>query len=50
VGPTLAKRLLEHFGAVSKIMNATVVELMRVEGIGRVSARAIRTILDEKIN
>ena len=49
VGPTMAKRLLEHFGSVAKIMNATVAELMRVEGIGQVSAKAIRAILDEEI-
>jgi DNA excision repair protein ERCC-4 len=49
VGPTMAKRLLEHFGSVAKIMKATVAELMRVEGIGRVSAKAIRALLDEEI-
>jgi DNA excision repair protein ERCC-4 len=49
VGPALAKRLLEHFGSAAKIMNATVGELMRVEGIGQVSAKAIRAILDEEI-
>ena len=49
VGPTMAKRLLEHFGSVAKTMNATVAELMRVEGIGQVSAKAIRAILDEEI-
>lgn len=49
VGPTLAKRLLEHFGSVAKIVNAPLAELRRVEGIGRASAEAIRTILDEEI-
>ena len=49
VGPTMAKRLLEHFGSITKIMNATIRELMRVEGIGQVSAKAIREILDEEI-
>ena len=49
VGPTMAKRLLEHFGSAVKIMNATIAELMRVEGIGQVSAEAIRTLLDEEI-
>jgi DNA excision repair protein ERCC-4 len=48
VGPTMAKRLLEHFGSVAKIMNATMAELMRVEGIGQVSAKAIRALLDEE--
>jgi ERCC4-type nuclease len=49
VGPTMAKRLLEHFGSAAKIMNATVSELMRVEGIGQVASKAIRAILDEEI-
>ena len=49
VGPTMAKRLLEHFGSAGKILSATVAELMRVEGIGQVSAKAIRTLLDEEI-
>jgi DNA excision repair protein ERCC-4 len=47
VGPTLAKRLLEHFGSIAKIMNAAPAELMRVEGIGQVAAKAIRAVLDE---
>ncbi len=49
VGPTMAKRLLEHFGSVAKIMNATISELMRVGGIGRISAESIRAVLDEEI-
>jgi DNA excision repair protein ERCC-4 len=48
VGPTAAKRLLDHFGSVSAVMNATVESLMEVEGIGRVSAEKIRQILDIK--
>ncbi len=48
VGPTMAKRLLEHFGSIAKIMNATISELMRVEGIGRISAESIRAVLDEE--
>ena len=49
VGPTLAKRLLEHFGSVAGIVNATIAELIGVEGIGQVAAKAIREILDEEI-
>jgi DNA excision repair protein ERCC-4 len=48
VGPTLAKRLLEHFGSVAKIVNATIDDLTGVEGIGPVSAKAIRVVLDEE--
>ncbi|RJR43125.1 MAG: hypothetical protein C4576_14790, partial [Desulfobacteraceae bacterium] len=38
VGPTLAKRLLDHFGCVSHAMSAPVEELMKVEGVGAASA------------
>jgi DNA excision repair protein ERCC-4 len=46
VGPTVAKRLLSHFGSVSKMMQASIEELMRVEGVGKDSARKIRGVLD----
>ncbi len=50
VGPKLAKRLLNHFGSVIRVMNGTVAELRMVGGLGQVSARAIRKILDEGID
>lgn len=46
VGPMLAKRLIEHFKSVSKIMNAPIEELTEVEGIGMVSAEKIREVLN----
>jgi Fanconi anemia group M protein len=46
IGPMLAKRLLEHFKSVSKIMNASIDELTEVDGIGTVSATKIREVLD----
>jgi DNA excision repair protein ERCC-4 len=46
VGPMLAKRLIEHFGSVSKIINASTEELMEVEGIGTSIAAKIRDVLD----
>ena len=46
VGPMLAKRLKAHFGSVSRVMNATVNELMEVEGIGKNSAEKIREVLE----
>jgi DNA excision repair protein ERCC-4 len=48
VGPLMAKRLIEHFKTVSKIVNATTEELMEIEGIGRVSAETIREVLDKE--
>jgi len=41
VGPTLARRLLQHFTTLRNIANASTHELMRVEGIGRERARLI---------
>jgi len=46
IGPTVAKRLLEHFRSVSKAINATVEDLLQVEGIGRITAEKIREVLD----
>ncbi|MBW1717229.1 MAG: hypothetical protein JRF30_10450 [Deltaproteobacteria bacterium] len=49
VGPMLAKRLIEHFKSVSNIINASIDELVEVEGIGRVSAEKIRQVLDTEL-
>lgn len=49
VGPMLAKRLMEHFKSVAKMMNATVEELTKIDGIGRISAGRIREVLDTEI-
>ena len=46
VGPMLARRLIERFSSVSKVMNASIDELTEVEGIGKVSAEKIREVLD----
>ena len=48
VGPTTAKRLLRHFKSVSRVMGASLEELTDVEGIGKESARSIRTLLDSE--
>ena len=50
VGPTVARRLLDHFGSVSKMMRASIEELMTVEGIGKDSANKIREVLDAEWN
>jgi len=46
VGPLLARRLMEHFGTVSRVMGATEAELMEIEGLGSHSANKIREVLD----
>ncbi len=45
VGPELARRLLERFGSVGRVVTAEVSELKRVEGIGERRARKIRRFL-----
>jgi DNA excision repair protein ERCC-4 len=46
VGPKLAKRLIRYFKSVSKVMNASVRDLTKVDGIGKISAERIRDVLD----
>lgn len=48
IGPVNAKNLLEHFGSVSKVFNASESELMEVEGIGKITAQSIRKVIDSK--
>jgi Fanconi anemia group M protein len=42
----LAKRLLKHFKSVSNVVNASVQDLKEIDGIGKVSAKKIREVLD----
>ncbi|PIN72864.1 hypothetical protein COV22_02110 [Candidatus Woesearchaeota archaeon CG10_big_fil_rev_8_21_14_0_10_47_5] len=46
VGSILARPLLEHFGSVSRVMNASEYELREVNLIGEKKARAIRQAID----
>ncbi|MCD6549138.1 hypothetical protein J7K41_00280 [Candidatus Micrarchaeota archaeon] len=46
VGPTTAIRLLEHFGSVKNVINATEKELQEVEKIGKTKARRIRKVIE----
>lgn len=46
VGPLLAKRFLEHFGTVSRVMSATAEQLTEVEGVGNRSADKILAVLN----
>jgi len=46
VGPTLARKLLEHFKTLRNIANASSIELMRVEGIGEKRAKEIYLIFN----
>lgn len=46
VGDKLSERLLDHFGAVRKVMNAREGDLQRVPGVGPEKARRIVEVLD----
>jgi len=48
VSVVLAKRLLEHFGTVERVMGASVEELRQVQGIGKEKAKRIRQVLNTK--
>ena len=45
VSAVLAKRLLEHFGSIKDIANASEEELRQVEGIGKNIALDINKVL-----
>lgn len=46
IGPNAAKLLLNEFGSLNHIFNATEEELCRVKGIGKVTAQRIRSVMD----
>lgn len=46
VGPTIARRLLLKFGTLRRIANASIQELMSVEGIGEKRAKEIYSIFN----
>ena len=48
IGPVNAKSLLEHFGTVAGVINASEKELQEVEGIGKKTAENIRKVVDSK--
>lgn len=48
IGPVNAKNLLEHFGTVANIINASESQLQEVECIGKKTAANIRKVVDSK--
>lgn len=48
IGPVNAKNLLQHFGSVEKVINASENELMEVEGIGKKTANNIRKVVESE--
>ena len=45
VGPKLAQALLNHFGTVDKVINASERELLEVPGLGKKRAKIIRSLI-----
>jgi Fanconi anemia group M protein len=48
VSSITAKKLLEYFGSIRRVINATINELCEVEGIGKKKALVIKEIIDRK--
>ena len=48
IGDKFAVRMLEKFGTPLRVFNATTAELAKVEGLGDVRAKKIKTMLDAK--
>ena len=46
IGPVTARKLLENFGSVKGIINASKEELTQVEGIGNIIAQKILDVID----
>ncbi len=46
VGPKIAKMLLEHFGSVKNVFNASKEELMKVDKIGKKKAEQIHSAMN----
>ncbi len=44
VGDLLAKNLLDHFGSIAAVANASEKQLQKVEGIGKVKAKKIHAL------
>jgi DNA ligase (NAD+) len=50
VGETTAKDLAKHFGALDRILDATVEQLLEVADVGHVVAQSIRTFFEQPHN
>jgi len=48
ISAILAKRLLNHFGSVKAIMNASIKQLKEVEGIGDKKAKEIKEVIEKE--
>jgi ERCC4-type nuclease len=49
IGSETAKKLLEHFDSITEIVNASEKELQNVSGIGKISAKKIKSVVSEEL-
>lgn len=49
VGPVNARKLLEEFGSIKKIINATEDDLQKVDGIGKKIAKTIKKVVEGEL-
>lgn len=49
VGEKLASRMLEKFGSLGNSLNASAIELSKIEGMGESRAQKIRKLLDSEV-
>ena len=45
ISTVLAERMMDHFGSLEHVFSATLEQLMEVEGVGKVKAREIRSLI-----
>ena len=50
IGESTARDLAKHFGSLDKIMDASVEQLLRVNDVGPIVARSLRTFFDQPHN
>jgi len=48
IGPIVAGALLKHFGSVEAVINAPEEQLVKIKGIGKITAQKIRKIISAK--
>jgi Fanconi anemia group M protein len=48
VSTVLSKRILENFGTIKRFVNASETQLAKIDGIGKVMAKNLKRLLNEK--
>lgn len=48
IGPNIAENLLEHFGSIKDVVNASEEELVKVDKVGKKKSKKIKEIIEEE--